>query len=146
MDNHRAAAADSFDRHSSESGNPEGCSQARRMKPSTNPNSVIPIKTGTSDPHSSYPPSFPRKRESRGLKPSPPYGTKYESQQRHPRENGDSGLLLPLWAYRGWFAPLGARASRSQSRAGAQRTLILAFSDKGLTRAGFLSESGFSGL
>ena len=41
-----------------------------------------------------------------------------------------------LWACRGRFTPLGARASRPQSRAGARRTLILAFSHKGLTGVG----------
>ena len=38
-------------------------------------------------------PSFSRKRESIRLQPSQPREIKYESQQRHPRENGDSGSL-----------------------------------------------------
>ena len=39
-------------------------------------------------------------------------------------------------ACRGRLTPLGARASRPQSRACARRTLILAFSHKGLTGVG----------
>ena len=65
-------------------------------------------------------PSFPRRRESRGL------GTPFA---RYP--------LPHKFPYMGRFAPLGARASRPQSRACAWRALILSFSHKGLTGIGF---------
>ena len=59
-------------RHSRESGNPDGCSQARRPKSSTNSSQRIP------SPFPISPPSFPRKRESRRLKPGSPSKIKYK--------------------------------------------------------------------
>ena len=64
----------------------------------------------------------PRRRGAGESGPQPEI--KHESQERHPRENGDSGYLLPLWACRGRLtlnsigvscrsaAPIGARHSR----------------------------------
>ena len=87
------------------------------------------------------PSSFPQKRESRCPQSSSP--------SRNQAQIAAIGSLLPSWAYKGRFAPMGARASRPQSRACARLTLTLALSHKRLTgvvsKFDFLAKVGAPG-
>ena len=95
-----------YPRHSRESGNPDGCSQARRPKSSMNPNQRIP--SPFMDLQAQVDAEFSETIVAPPLRLAPAIPAKAGIQTaaiklatRNQVQIPTSGSLLPLWAYRG---------------------------------------------